>query len=154
MSDTKSKGIHDPWRLGTPEWEPPPEDAPAGTKGSKLPFDWDLQPDQIYVLRHRGVSIKIVGSDNPTGAAAVIINAFLMDPEVNRVLTAAGFEYHDDGGGTGFTLKVKNHTLACPQAIDVRDGLDRLSQTLRRAVRADRSMKARLTKLGIIPLIK
>jgi hypothetical protein len=151
--DTKSKGIHDPWRMGTPEWEPPPNKAPAGTKGSKLPFDWDLQPDKVYVLRHRGVSIKIIGADEPVGAAAVLINAFNQDQKVNQILAAAGFEYHDDGGGSGFTLKVREHTLACPAAVDARDGMNRLCQALRRAIRADHSMKERLRKLGVVPLI-
>jgi hypothetical protein len=151
---TKNKGIHDPWRMGTPDWEPPPEEKPAGAKGSKLPFDWDLQPEQTFVLRYQGVSLKVIGANTAEGAAAVILRAFLMDSEVRQILTDAGFEHHEDGGGSGFVLKVQGQTLACPSATDTRDGLFRLSTALRQAMRADRSMKGRLIKLGIVPLIQ
>lgn len=150
----KSKGIHDPWRLGTDDWEPPKEEAPAGAKGSKLPFDWDLQPEKTYVLRHQGVALKIIGANEPTGAVAVLIRAFVTNEEVRRILTEAGFEYHDDGQGTGFALKIEDHVLCCPTARDTRDGLHRCCQALRQAIRADRTLKRRLQKLGIVPLIQ
>lgn len=151
---TKSRGIHDPWRLGTPEWEPPPEDKPAGTKGSSLPFDWDLQPEQTYVLRHQGISLRVIGANTAEGAAAVILRAFFLDEDVRRILTEAGFEHHEGDGGSGFVLRARGQTLACPDAFDTRDGLRRLTEALRRAIHADRSMKGRLHKLGLVPLVQ
>ena len=150
---TKSKGIHDPWRMGTPEWEPPAEDAPAGTKRSALAFDWDLQPEKTYVLRHSGSSIKFIGADEPVGAITLLIYAFLKEDSVRKALTDAGFEHREDGGGSGFTLRVKEHVLACPVAVDARDGMHRLCNALRQLIRTNRQMKARLTRLGIVPLV-
>jgi hypothetical protein len=151
---TKNPGLHDPWRMGTPEWEPPPDEKPAGAQGSQLPLDWDLQPELTFVLRYQGVSLKVIGADNAEGAAFIILRAFLIDDAIRRILTEAGFEHHEDEGGSGFVLKAQGHTLACPTARDTRDGLLRLSDALRRAIRADRTMKSRLTKLGIVPLVQ
>jgi hypothetical protein len=150
-----SRGVHDPWRLGTPEWEPPPDEKPAGTKGSQLPFDWDLQPERTFVLRYQGVSLRVIGADTAEGAAEVILRAFLIDPEVRRILEDAGFEHsEEDADGTGFVLRARGHVLFCADARDTRDGFARLSTTLRRAIRTDKMMKQRLTKLGLVPLVK
>lgn len=145
-----ARGIHDPFRLGSPEWEPPPDDAPAGTKKSQLPLDWDLQHMQMFTLRQPGVSLGVVGTDTAEGAAARIIQAFEEDHEVRDELRSAGFEHGATKDGTGFVLAADDQALFCPHATSTRDGLYRLCRALRRIIVTSRQRNS-LQRWGLVP---
>ena len=101
------------------------------------------------------MSIKVIGASDAEGAAAVILRAFLLDTEVRRVLTEAGFEHHEDENtATGFVLRAQGQALSCPTATSTRDGLYQLSQALRYAIRADKRMKKRFASAGLVPLVQ
>jgi hypothetical protein len=154
MTQDKHKGIHDPWRLGTKEWQPPAGEKPTGTPGSDDDFDWDLVPDKWYVFRLGGAALKVMGADEPVGAVLILVRAYKEDEKVREVLTRAGFTDQLTGDtASGFVFNAPNGVLCCPDAVNTEDGLQRLNRALRAAIRADRSMQERLTKLGIIPLV-
>jgi len=152
--ETKHRGIHDPWRLGTKEWQPPANEKPTGTPGSSDDFDQDLIPDKWYVFRVGGAAIKVMGAYEPIGAVLLLLKAYKEDKKVQEVMSAAGFTDQLTGDvATGFVFNAPNGVLCCPDAVNTEDGLQRLNRALRAAIRADRSMKDRLNKLGIIPLV-
>jgi hypothetical protein len=150
-----SKGIHDPWRLGTDKWKPPEGDVPVGTPGSHDDFDWDLRPDSWYIFRVQGAALKVMNAKDPEEAALQILKAYREEPKFQQVVAEAGFvDLGKQDANMGFVFKTETGTLCCPDAESVDDGLQRLVKALRAAVRNDRSMKPCLARLGIIPLVE
>lgn len=149
----KYPGLHDPWRVGSPEWEPPKDDAPAGTKKSKLDFDWDLQPEKVFVLRQPGASIKVIGTDTAEGAVARLLQAYTEDMDICGALSEAGFKLGSEEAATGFTLHTGGHALYCAEAKSADEGLQRLCRALRRIVRTGRDRNC-LQRWGIVPLLR
>jgi hypothetical protein len=153
--DSVTKGIHDPWRLGTDAWRPPAGDAPAGAQGSAEEMDWDLTPRQWYVLRVGGTSIKVMGVDDPVKAVMRLLHCYKKDDKLREVFQSAGFtDQLTPEAATGFMFKVGEEALCCPDATSTEEGLRRLNKALRAAIRQDPTMKQRLDHLGIIPLVE
>lgn len=91
---TIPKGVHDPWRMGTPEWEPPPSaKKPVGARRSTHDMDWDLQPDKRCMLRLSGVSSALIvkGTDDPKKAAILVLTAVQKSPDLQLALEGEGF---------------------------------------------------------------
>jgi hypothetical protein len=150
--DTKHKGIHDPWRLGTDDWQPPHDERPVGAAGSNDEFDADLAPDTWYVFRVPGAGLKVMDVHNPTTAAWKLLKLFKEDKRFRQVLSDAGFV--DDGTAKGFVINGPQGTLCCPEATSTDNGLLRAVRALRASIRADRTLKQHFNKLGIIPLVE
>lgn len=153
--ETKHKGIHDPWRLGTEAWRPPADEVPVGAQGSTDTLDGDLLPNQWYVFRVPGAALKIVGANEPVEAVRLLVKAYKEDKEIRSVLEAVGFtDRVTDATAIGFVFNAPNGVLCCPDAVDTTEGLQRLNKALRTAIRSNVSMKQRLNKWGIIPLVE
>lgn len=138
-------GIHDPWRMHTPDWTPPAERdferdferdsgsaPPAGTQHSDLPFDWDLQPHKSFHLRIEGASVCVDGVDNAQDATARLLQLFDTDATFREALQSQGFERGATQDAHGFVLHVGDHALSCAKALSARDGMYRLCHALRR----------------------
>lgn len=147
-----TRGVHDPWRMGTPEWEPPKEDKPAGTKYSSLPFDWDLKHSTHFVMRYAGKALKVINASTPLEAAYRIIAAYDADEILRRALDAAGFVRGRTEESEGFVLSFAEHALFAPAAKSAEEGFSLLHTTLRQLTRQP-GMKKHLDNLGLVPLI-
>jgi hypothetical protein len=152
--DPERKGIHDPWRMGTPEWQPPADEALAGTKRSNEPQDTDLQPSTWYIFRTHGAALKIMQADNPADAAVRLLQAYTADADLRAVIQDAGFTVRPKDKAEGMTFYTPGGALCCPEAQSTDDGLQRLILALRKAVRQDRNLRTRLAKMGIIPILE
>lgn len=149
-----TKGIHDPWRMYSPDREKDPDDAaPVGTPGSTHPMDADLLPHKEYVFRHPRAAgdLMVYGADEPVGAAMMLMAVIDNMPEFRQLLEQAGFVWgrEDAISVRGFVIKAEGFALCLPNARDTADGLSRLVTTIRRS-----DQRKQLETAGIIPLLK
>ena len=129
-------------------------------------MDWDLQPEQTFVLRAPGqdFALKVTGAHDVKSAAVRLLSAIEENLPVWKVLTEHGFKLGDptkEMGAAitrGFHIRVDNsqgerRILWQPESPDLANGFRALVQALLLASRKDRSFHNLLTKLGILPLL-
>jgi hypothetical protein len=118
-------------------------------------MDWDLVPHKWYVFRVGGAALKVVGVDDPIKAVVHLMRVYKRDSKIRAIMQAAGFTAQVTGDtATGFVFKSEEGLLSCPDAISTEDGLRRLNNAFRAAVRKDPQMLAHLNRLGIVPLVE
>lgn len=149
------RGIHDPWRLYSPDREQSPDETPTGTPGSTHPLDADLLPHQEYVFRHPRASgdLLIYGADTAPGAALLLMAVIANLPAFLEVLKEEGFVWgrEKEVPAKGFVIQTEHHRLSLPDAKNTADGLGRLVVSIRRC---PKDLQKTLEKAGVIPLIK
>jgi len=157
MADKIAKGIHDPWRIHSPDWKPPDDEAPVGAVGSKHPMDKDLVPHSEFMLRPKGTDSKLLvyGAQNAKEAVENILAAIRKDNQLRTTLIEAGFQFGAKGSVMlkGFHFVGETHVLAYPEADSTADGFHKFTAVLRRANRDLPGFQQRLTKLGLVPLL-
>lgn len=149
------RGIHDPWRLYSPDREQSPDETPTGTPGSTHPLDADLLPHKEYVFRHPQAcgDLLIYGADEAAGAALLLMAVIANVSEFQEMLEDAGFVWgpEKDVPASGFVLQTQHHRLSLPSARNTADGLGRLVMSIRRS---PKDVQKTLEKAGVIALTK
>lgn len=151
------KGVHDPWRIGTPEWELPKQPATnqAGMRKSTHPFDWDLQPDKRCLLHLDGASGALIvsGTDDMAEAAEVVVQVIQEFPDLALELEKEGFTHGPitDIRVQNFFLKTKQYLVTHPIANN-----QTFTRLIRAFLRVNRTKHGNqhLKKRGIKPLLE
>lgn len=154
-----SDGIQDPWRTAPPPPTVPEDDQDhiLGTSSSTDPMDWDLQPEQTFVLRAPGqdYAIKVTPANSITTAAKHLLTTIAQVPQILVALQNQGFTLGDVAcpPDRGFHLSSAGKMLCHPSSPNLEHGFSHLVQALVLAGRKDRTLQTLLTKHGIVPLL-
>lgn len=175
-TDTKKRGIVDPWKVVSPLKEPPPPKAPE--KGEKVnladvDMDADIRPSQRCVFRGKHSSIEVMGkdvyseNDGLKNLVRCLYDIFTLCDDGKELLDEQniGFQYgthhHALPGEEVPSAKLKTTPDYAPSSIvvfreqTIDDGLLRLVRLLRKVQRRPGSTgEDILKKWGVTPMLR